>query len=72
MPPEGKAAAAAAVESQCSDGPICSDRAAVPEGLQVRGPSVLEIPSVLVTQRRGVMPYMACHAKLFANPKGPF
>lgn len=50
----------------------CSDRAAVPEGLQVCGPRVPEIPSLLVTQRRGVMPYMACHAKPFANPKAQF
>lgn len=30
----------------------CSDRAAVPEGLQIYGSHVLEIPSLLVTQRR--------------------
>lgn len=70
MPPEGKATEVAAVASPCSDRPIAQTE----QQCQRVGKYVvqvfclLEIPSLLVIQRRGLMPYTACHAKPFANP----
>ena len=68
--PEGKAAEAAAVVSPCSDRPVAQTEQQCQRVCKyvVRVFWLLEIPSLLLMQRKGLMPYIACHAKTFASP----